>query len=177
MKPSTSMTRSIVPAGLVLLLAASGCQPAPAGKAASAPAKVAGHGPAPDAIRDLSRDEAAGGHTLGKHVGRTDDELRARLRRERNIAAASSWTDRETAEHAVGTAIEQNQEKIQRWLNRSGGHPNLVIDYDSDPLHPLGRTLSRGSDQAEPCSHATIVLKWKGPNDYYVLTSYPECRP
>ena len=25
-------------------------------------------------------------------------------------------------------------------------------------------------------SHATIVLKWTGPNNYYVLTSYPECR-
>jgi hypothetical protein len=51
-----------------------------------------------------------------------------------------------------------------------------VIDYDGDPSHPIGRTLNRDADQAEPCSHATIVLKWSGPSDYYVLTSYPECR-
>jgi hypothetical protein len=127
-------------------------------------------------VRDLSQDEAAGGHTLRKHVGRSDDELRGRLHHERNIAAASTWADRETAENAVGAAIEQNREKIERWLSRSGGHPNLVIDYDGDPSHPIGRSLRRDADQPAPCSHATVVLKWSGPSDYYVLTSYPECR-
>jgi Bacterial CdiA-CT RNAse A domain len=134
------------------------------------------HRAASGSVRDLSQDEAAGGHTLRKHVGRSDEELRQRLRHERNIAAASTWSDRETAERAVGTAVEQNRERIERWLDRQGGHPNLVIDYDGDPSHPIGRTLRRDADQAELCSHATVVLKWTGPNDYYVLTSYPECR-
>lgn len=126
--------------------------------------------------RDLSQDEAAGGHTLRKHVGRTDDQLRERLRHERNISAASSWTDRETAERTVGITLEQNRDKINRWLNRSQGHPNLVIDYDGDPSHPIGRSLRRDADQPQPCAHATIVLRWAAPSDYYVLTSYPECR-
>jgi len=137
--------------------------------------RVRNTGPRP--VRcDLSQDEAAGGHTLRKHVGRSDEELRQRLHHERNIAAASTWSDRATAERAVGTAIEQNREKIERWLNRQGGHPNLVVDYDGDPSHPIGRTLRRDADQTEPCSHATVVLRWTGPIDYYVLTSYPECR-
>jgi hypothetical protein len=126
--------------------------------------------------RDLSQDESAGGHTLRKHLGRTDDQLRDRLRHEHNISAASTWTDRETAEHAVGAALEQNRSKIERWLNREGGHPNLVIDYDGNPSQPIGRSLRRGADQPEPCAHATIVLRWVPPNDYHILTSYPECR-
>jgi hypothetical protein len=130
----------------------------------------------PGAARDLSPDESAGGHTLRKHVGRTDDQLRERLRHERNISAASTWTDRDTAEHAVGTALEQNRSKLDRWLSREGGHPNLVIDYDGDPSHPVGRSLRRDADRPEPCAHATIVLRWVPPSDYYVLTSYPECR-
>jgi Bacterial CdiA-CT RNAse A domain len=125
---------------------------------------------------DLSQDESAGGHTLRKHVGRTDDQLRERLRRERNISAASTWTDRETAEHAVGAALEQNRGKIELWLNREGARPHLVIDYDGDTSHPVGRSLRRDAGQPEPCAHATIVLRWMSPNDYYVLTSYPECR-
>jgi hypothetical protein len=164
---------------LSLLLAALACQPAQTGTAStSAPRESSREEKrtVSAAVRDLSQDEASGGHTLRKHVGRTDEELRQRLRHERNIAAASTWTDRETAERAVGAAIEQNQEKINRWLGRQGGHPNLVIDYDGDPSHPIGRTLNRDADQSEPCSHATIVLKWSGPSDYYVLTSYPECR-
>lgn len=135
----------------------------------SAPANSAGS-------RDLSQDESAGGHTLRKHVGRTDDQLRERLRHERNISAASTWTDRETAERAVRAALAQSRDKIERWLNREGGHPNLVIDYDGDPSHPIGRSLRRDADQPGPCAHATIVLRWVPPNDYYVLTSYPECR-
>ena len=123
--------------------------------------------------RDLSQDEAAGGHTLRKHVGRTDDQLRERLRHEREISAASTWTDRETAEHAIGMALAQNEDKIQRWLARDS-HSNFVLDYDGD--QPVGRSLRRNTDQPEPCSHATIVLKWSGPGSYYVLTSYPECR-
>jgi hypothetical protein len=51
-----------------------------------------------------------------------------------------------------------------------------VLDYDGDQAHPIGRSLRRGTDRAEPCVHATIVLKWAGSYDYYVLTSYPECR-
>ncbi len=166
-------------AALLLLVVALGCQ-APQRRSVTAdsgaPRYSQGQPQTSSATRDLSQDEAAGGHTLRKHVGRTDDQLRERLRHERNISAASSWTDRETAEGAVGIALQQNQGKIDRWLNRSEGHPNLVIDYDGDPSHPIGMSRRRDADQPEPCAHAIIVLKWTGPNDYYVLTSYPECR-
>jgi hypothetical protein len=125
--------------------------------------------------RDLSQDESAGGHTLRKHVGRSDGELSERLRHERNISAASTWNDRDSAESAVGAAIAQQATKISRWLERNS-HPNLVLDYDGDSVHPFGRTLRRGEAQAEPCAHAVIVLKWDGGNAYHVLTAYPECR-
>ena len=125
--------------------------------------------------RDLSQDEAAGGHTLHKHVGRSDAELSDRLRHERNISAASTWNDRESAESAVGAAIAQQRAKITRWLERDTP-PTLVLDYDGDSSHPFGRTLRRGEDRVEPCAHAVIVLKWDGGNAYHVLTAYPECR-
>jgi hypothetical protein len=95
------------------------------------------------------------------------------LRRER-ISAASTYTDQETAEAAVGAALEQNRERINQWMARKSGHPNLILDYDSD--EPLGRTLHRDESQAEGCSEAVVVLKWDGPGQYHVLTSYPECR-
>jgi hypothetical protein len=133
-------------------------------------AEVRPAGPA----RDLSQDEAAGGHILRKHVGQTDDQLRERLEREPRITGASTYTDRPTAERAVGAAIATSQDRIQRWLGRSGGHPNLVLDYDS--ASPIGRTINRGESQPRPCAHALVVLKYSGPDQYYVLTSYPECR-
>lgn len=124
--------------------------------------------------RDLSQDEAAGGHILRKHVGQTEEQLRERLAHESGITGASTYTDRSTAEHAVGAAIAQSQDRIQRWLSRTGRHSNLVLDYDSEA--PIGRTMNRGEYQSRPCTHALVVLKYSGPDNYYVLTSYPECR-
>jgi hypothetical protein len=122
--------------------------------------------------RDLSRDEDVGGHVLRKHVGRSDDELRDRLEREPHIAAASTYTDRTTAEHAIGAAIAESRDRIQSWLNRSGARPNLVLDYNAS--QPIGRTIYRGEKQSRPCSKAVVVLKY-AVTGYYVLTSYPEC--
>jgi hypothetical protein len=154
-----------------------GCQSSTQNVSQDQASRASSHQPsATGSGHDLEQDEAAGGHTLKKHVGRTDDQLRERLRRERNISAASTYTDRDTAERAVGIALEQSQAKITRWLNREGGHPHLLIDYDGDTAHPIGRTLRRGDDQTQPCSHAVIVLKWDGENSYHVLTTYPECR-
>ncbi len=154
---------------------ATGCQSTPREPVVSAPRSF----PSPSSSaprRDLSQDEDAGGHTLRKHVGRTDDQLRERLESERNISAASTYTDREAAELAVGTALQQNRDKLQRWLDRGGRRPNLVLDYDGDTAHPIGRTLRRGEDRTEPCSHAVVVLRSMPQGGYYVLTSYPECR-
>lgn len=159
----------------LLLALLTACQ-SPPQNATQTPSPAADSRPVAGSRRDLSQDEAAGGHILRKHVGRTDGQLRERLEHERHISAASTYTDRAAAELAVGTALQQQQGKVQRWLEREGGHPNLVLDYDGDLQHPIGRSLRRGESESEPCSHALVVLKWAGPNDFYVLTSYPECR-
>lgn len=124
--------------------------------------------------RDLSRDEAAGGHVLRKHVAQSDAQLRQRLLEEPQISGASTYSDRATAEHVIGEALAENSERIRRWAERSERHTNLVLNYDSPS--PIGRTLNRGESQPRPCSHALVVLKYDAPASYHVLTSYPECR-
>jgi hypothetical protein len=152
----------------------SGCQSPGAPPAPSNTAPSTKLDALPTAVRDLSIDEAQGGHTLSKHVGKSDQDLRQRLARERNIFGASTYTDRETAEKVVGTVLNQQRESIQRWLDRPGEHPNLALDYVGE--QPIGRTFRRGRSAAEPCSNAIVVLRYAGGGQYYVLTSYPECR-
>lgn len=127
-------------------------------------------------LRDLSIDEARGGHTLKRHVGRTDEQLRQRLEQERNISAASTYTDRTTAERVVGMAIQNGQQKLQRWIARGARRPNLVLDY-TEPNDAIGRVMNRRALGSVPCDHAIVVLKADGVEDYFVLTSYPECKP
>jgi len=157
------------------LIAISGCEH-PQGTSSSAHSESASTklDTLPPAARGISQDDEAGGHTLRKHVGKSDNELRQRLAREHNISAASTYTDREIAERVVGTTLNLQRDKIQRWLERGGEHPNLVLDYDAD--QPIGRTMRRGSNTSTPCSRAVVVLRYAGGGQYYVLTSYPECR-
>jgi hypothetical protein len=128
--------------------------------------------------RDLSIDEARGGHTLGRHVGRTDDQLRQRLRNQPNISAASTYPDRDTAELVVGRVLEQSADRIRPWTARRGRRPNLALRSAGDPRGPpIGRVLERGARTARPARAAVVVLRWDDRRgSYYVLTSYPENR-
>ncbi len=124
--------------------------------------------------RDLGHDERRGGHTLSRHVGLTDAQLRDRLRRERRISAASTYTDRATAESAVAAAIAANRKRVERWEQRQGSRANLVIDWPGDG-RVLGRSLRRGDRAPVPCTRALVILKWDETSEvFHVLTSYPE---
>jgi len=162
---------------LLLLMVACGQAPAPfpsSPRTEEAP-RSAERNPARTADHyDLERDEQRGGHTLEKHVGKSDEELRERLRRERKIAAASSWADRDTAEGTIAEALGVEQRRIDTWLGRGYPRPNLALHYNAG--HTIGRSLRRGDEQTEDCTNAVIVLRADGPGSFYVLTSYPEAR-
>lgn len=138
-----------------------------AGLAADSPAEAARR-------RDLLRDEKRGGHTLSRHVGLNDAQLRERLRRDPRISAVSTYTDRETAEAAVTAAIQASRKRVDRWAARTGSRANLVIEWPGTG-RVLGRSLRRGAKEPVPCTRALVVLRWNDEAEiYYVLTSYPE---
>jgi hypothetical protein len=166
----------IVLCGLSLLVAGCGQMPAPpsAQNASSAQAaRRATPSHRPGARYDLEADERRGGHTVKRHVGETDAELRERLDRERNISAASTWTDLDAAEETVGEALQANRPRIEQWEERGPRRPNLALHYGAS--HVIGRSMYRGSNQAEDVTHAAIVLRADGPG-FFVLTTYPEER-
>lgn len=123
---------------------------------------------------DLRRDESRGGHTLSRHVGRTDEELARRLRKERNIAAASTWTNQEIAEETVAAALRAERGRIDSWMRRGEPRPNLALHFNAG--RPIGRSLRRGEDSSAACTNAVIVLRADDPDGFYVLTTYPEAR-
>lgn len=176
-RPVIDATRRLI---LVVLLAQ--CAIA-SGLGAVARAQVVSPSPSPSrvehpaAVRDLAADERMGGHTLARHVGKSDADLAARLRREPNISAASTYTSVEIASAAVGTALQQQSRRLESWLARSGARPNLVLNYVQTTGPPLGRALARGARTAVPCQAALVVIRWdERRGSWFVLTSYPEVR-
>jgi len=164
---------------LSLLILANGCGPA------SAPRPDAHDEPRPltpavspspqGADRyDLARDEERGGHTLKKHVGRSDPQLLERLERERSISAASTWVNLDTAEITVAEALRHQRQRIESWMHRGYPRANLALHYDAGRV--IGRSLRRGDAVPVDCTDAVIVLRADGPDSFFVLTTYPEAR-
>ncbi|MBK8560826.1 RNase A-like domain-containing protein [Candidatus Amarobacter glycogenicus] len=123
--------------------------------------------------RDLSIDEARGGHTLARHVGKSDAELLARLKAEPDISAASTYTDRATAERVVAQVITKKRAEIEKWEARDGSRTNLALRLALGVV--IGRSIEQGETRAVEVRDAVVVLRWTG-TGWYVLTSYPEDR-
>ncbi len=121
---------------------------------------------------DLGHDEQLGGHTLQRHVGRTDEQLLERLAREPEISAASTYNDRATAEKTVGDALALEKSRIETWLARPDTHPNLTLQFHGRDA--IGRSIRRGDRVSQQCHDAAIVLRWDGDHRFHVLTTYPE---
>jgi len=158
------------------LLAFSGCgsSPAPESGQRDEKPKIRIDTRIASAGYDLGRDEQRGGHTLARHVARTDDELQERLAREQDISAASTWTDRETAETVVAEALATERSRVDSWMRRGFPRANLALHYNAGRV--IGRSLRRGDSQSVQCSSAVMVLRGDGPESFYVLTTYPEAR-
>jgi len=136
--------------------------------------RVSATTPGAISARDLAVDEAAGGHTLERHVGRSDAELRRRLAAEGSLARASSFADRVTAGRAVAAAIAAERRRVDAWL---GGRrsTNLVLHWRGDGT-VVGRVLARGAAEPLPARGVRAVLRRRG-GDFYVLPAYPELWP
>jgi hypothetical protein len=119
---------------------------------------------------DLLWNEQQGGHTLARHVGRSDQDLAARLEREGGIAAASTFDDRATAEAVVAATLDREQGRIASWLRRD--KENLTLDFRGENGRTIGRVLLRGESTPRAARDARVVLRKRGAR-YFVLTAYP----
>ncbi|MFE9409715.1 RNase A-like domain-containing protein [Streptomyces sp. NPDC006704] len=137
------------------------------------------------------------GHSVDKHVGKTDEQLAQRLRDQQIIRpdgavrpeAASSFTSMESAQRYTQATLDdfQNAQKVEAWLNRleRAPEPNERSTLDLNATFPevTGRTVTRVSYDADGLnavgsdSHTVnVVLRYKRGlhPPFIVLTSMPK---
>ena len=128
----------------------------------------------------LAEHEAAtlrgvGGHTIARHVAKTDAELAARLAAQRGIPAASTFVSVAEAETAVSTVLRSQRAAVAAWARTAAPGARQAFTMAA-PGRGVGRVLARGA--ASPTIGATIrvVLKKEVFNGklYYILTAFPE---
>ena len=120
----------------------------------------------------LEAHEQAGGHLIERHVGKSEQWLVDRVRRD-NISAASSFIDLPEAERLVAETLVENQDRVDAWLDGKGGN-RLVIDARFDSS--TGISVVRGSDSASDVYSVKLVLERSDRIDdigFRIVTGYP----
>ncbi|GGF20387.1 hypothetical protein GCM10011611_28000 [Aliidongia dinghuensis] len=123
---------------------------------------------------DLKAEEAAGGHTIARHVGKDEAFLRNRLATEPKIPAAGTFRSLPEAEKFVSRAISANASQIQSWA--STAKPGAILPlpiYDAGQI--VGVTIPRLTGTLKSVSKVQVVLRKTvvGQKVYFVLTAYP----
>ncbi|MDJ0644002.1 MAG: hypothetical protein QNJ15_14405 [Erythrobacter sp.] len=120
----------------------------------------------------LAAHEARGGHTIARHVGRTEAQLRARLAQQSRIPAASTFRSLADAERIIGQALRANKSAITSWANTATRGQTKAFEFAA---RNAGQGVVRSSGQLVQMHKVRVVLKKEVMNGklYYILTSFP----
>jgi hypothetical protein len=120
----------------------------------------------------LVEHEAAGGHTILKHVGRTEGQLRARLLAEGRISAASSFPSLRVAEDVVSDAMRKEAPLIRSW---AAGPRLSNYRFIYTATKDIGYGVVRRTGALCNMRKALIVLKATRVHGklHFILTAFP----
>ncbi|MFP4002412.1 MAG: RNase A-like domain-containing protein [Alphaproteobacteria bacterium] len=117
----------------------------------------------------LRAHEDAWGHCCRKHVGRTDQQLIARLRSQRDLRKVSTFSNMKVAQSSLRATLNHNSRRIWEW-QVAGAPPRLVIRYHMPG--PIGRYMRRGMKKPAPGRTAYFLLRLNKhfPGGFQVIT-------
>ncbi len=122
----------------------------------------------------LVAEEAAGGHTIARHVGRTEAQLQARLASQPGIQAASSFRTLADAEVFVAEALKANRTVIKAWAKTATVGQSKPFLYAAGRV--VGEGVVRGASGLQPMTNVVVVVRRVVQSErvYFVLTAYPK---
>ena len=121
--------------------------------------------------RNLQGHEDAGGHTIDRHVGKSDAWLKNRLATDPDIRAASTFRNKEAANRTDGQFIKQNKDAINEWLRAK--KDNRFIGKIT-MKQPIGTVIKRDGTKYESYTAEVIIVRDSSSQGWHILTSYPE---
>jgi len=120
-----------------------------------------------------------GGHTIRKHVGKTEAELFERFALKKTLEVSSSFTYLQTAEAAISATVRANARAIAAWSRSAavGAKPKW---FNHDTGRVVGIGVQRGSTTvsqkrtSSASSGPTLSWKTSGPPP---ANSWTTCSP
>ncbi|MEY4583117.1 MAG: hypothetical protein RL701_7820 [Pseudomonadota bacterium] len=114
-----------------------------------------------------------GGHTIAKHVGRTETQLRARLAAEPRVQVASTFANIRDAEEAISKVLRLESAAVKAWAQAAT--PASALRLTRDVGVQVGTGVVRATGQLSRLQKVRVVLVYKSYNGmpYYILTAFP----
>jgi hypothetical protein len=122
--------------------------------------------------RDVNDHEGDGlGHTVERHVGKSDNWLRRRLQNNPGMDAASTFTSEAAANRAQAAFVKKHKAEIAEWLK--GSSRQMTKEFDTGIF--VGRVLEKGKSSAVTTKEVFILIRRNPdvPQGWYFHTSYP----
>lgn len=120
--------------------------------------------------------KSVGGHTLERHIGKTPEELQARLQRRLGLDETSTFKSTAEAEKLISMVLRDNKNQIEMWIKNVP--PNFTARMRLNRLfsRPTGIMVQRGSSEVKTCYRVRVILEFRPYNGkaYFVLTAFPE---
>jgi hypothetical protein len=110
----------------------------------------------------------------GRHVGRTEAQLRARLAQQPGIPAASTFATLKEAESVVAAALRANRGSIQAWAKTAT--PGMTKAFTHNAGRVIDEGVVRSTGQLTKMSQVVVVVRKVISQNrvYFVLTAYPK---
>ena len=120
-------------------------------------------------------EEAVGGHTIARHVGKDEAYLRNRLAKEPKIPAAGTFNTLAEAKKYVSDAVMANRSAVTAWAKRGAAAQQRPLAFSYDAGRPVGVVIPRNTGILKVTTKMRVVLVkiMIGQKPYFVLTSYP----
>lgn len=122
--------------------------------------------------RNINTHELLGGHTIEKHVGKTEKWLRDRLIAEPDIAYASTFFDKELANKAQMETIKKFGAEFDDWAKNSTSSKPIkrIIDLNE----PAGMVVGREKFGVKISNKVeTYIVKDSTERGWHIVSSYP----
>ncbi|MBC6973838.1 hypothetical protein H9I32_16175 [Bacillus sp. Xin] len=157
---------------LAMILVLSGCAEQEQKKESSKESNSTSVEKISDNILDEMEGPPKNGHTIERHVGKKEEDLKKRLQTDK-VSAASTYYDKEVATTAVKDSLKQHEKEIENWLKNSKEN-RLVLNTKHS--FPVGKTVLKKdmSVKDKLMNTVTVLARDKsGELGFKIITSYP----
>lgn len=121
----------------------------------------------------LQAQENLGGHTIARHVGKTDEWLANRLRKSSRISAASSYSNTTIATTHIQATLMAKAAMLNRWVRDVPVGATRAVDYEAKT--GIGRVALRPPKLTNIINSKKLraVMRTMAGGTCFLLTSYP----